>query len=44
VEIRNLGKSGLRVSAVGLGTNNLGQRLDASASRIVVQAAATATR
>jgi aryl-alcohol dehydrogenase-like predicted oxidoreductase len=39
VELRNLGTSGLRVSAVGLGTNNLGQRLDASASRIVVQAA-----
>jgi aryl-alcohol dehydrogenase-like predicted oxidoreductase len=39
VDIRNLGTSGLRVSAVGLGTNNLGQRLDASSSRIVVQAA-----
>lgn len=39
METRNLGSSGLRVSAVGLGTNNLGQRLDASASRIVVQAA-----
>lgn len=39
MEIRNLGASGLRVSAVGLGTNNLGQRLDAAASRIVVHAA-----
>jgi aryl-alcohol dehydrogenase-like predicted oxidoreductase len=39
VELRNLGPSGLRVSAVGLGCNNLGGRLDPSASRIVVQAA-----
>jgi aryl-alcohol dehydrogenase-like predicted oxidoreductase len=39
VELRNLGTSGLRVSAVGLGCNNLGGRLDASSSRIVVQAA-----
>lgn len=41
MEIRNLGTSGLRVSAVGLGCNNLGGRLDGSASRIVVQAALT---
>jgi aryl-alcohol dehydrogenase-like predicted oxidoreductase len=39
VQLRNLGRSGLRVSAVGLGCNNLGGRLDASASRLVVQAA-----
>jgi aryl-alcohol dehydrogenase-like predicted oxidoreductase len=39
MELRNLGSSGLRVSAVGLGCNNLGGRLDASASRIVVHAA-----
>jgi aryl-alcohol dehydrogenase-like predicted oxidoreductase len=41
VELRNLGRSGLRVSAVGLGCNNLGGRLDPSASRVVVQAALT---
>jgi aryl-alcohol dehydrogenase-like predicted oxidoreductase len=41
VELRNLGTSGLRVSAVGLGCNNLGGRLDPSASRIVVQSALT---
>ncbi len=39
MELRNLGRSGLRVSAVGLGCNNLGGRLDPSASRRVVQAA-----
>jgi aryl-alcohol dehydrogenase-like predicted oxidoreductase len=39
VELRNLGTSGLRVSAVGLGCNNLGGRLDPSSSRNVVQAA-----
>lgn len=39
MELRNLGRSGLRVSAVGLGCNNLGGRLDPSASRVVVQAA-----
>src|ERR1700733_6559226 len=41
MELRNLGSSGLRVSAVGLGCNNLGGRLDPSASRVVVQAALT---
>jgi len=39
MELRNLGTSGLRVSAVGLGCNNLGGRLDPSSSRLVVQAA-----
>jgi aryl-alcohol dehydrogenase-like predicted oxidoreductase len=39
MELRNLGTSGLRVSSVGLGCNNLGGRLDPSASRVVVQAA-----
>jgi aryl-alcohol dehydrogenase-like predicted oxidoreductase len=39
MELRNLGSSGLRVSAVGLGCNNLGGRLDGAASRVVVQAA-----
>ena len=39
MEIRNLGRSGLRVSAVGLGCNNLGGRIDLVASRRVVDAA-----
>jgi aryl-alcohol dehydrogenase-like predicted oxidoreductase len=39
METRNLGRSGLRVSAVGLGCNNLGGRLDHAASLRVVQAA-----
>ncbi|MET9958361.1 aldo/keto reductase [Streptomyces sp. NPDC006326] len=34
-----LGRSGLRVSAVGLGCNNFGGRLDARATRAVVDAA-----
>ncbi|MEV6953002.1 aldo/keto reductase [Streptomyces sp. NPDC051183] len=34
-----LGSSGLRVSAVGLGCNNFGRRLDAKATREVVDAA-----
>jgi aryl-alcohol dehydrogenase-like predicted oxidoreductase len=33
VEYRNLGNSGLHVSAVGLGCNNFGMRLDAEARR-----------
>ena len=33
MELRNLGTSGLRVSAVGLGCNNFGVRLDSEASR-----------
>jgi aryl-alcohol dehydrogenase-like predicted oxidoreductase len=36
VEYRNLGKSGLKVSVVGLGCNNFGMRIDADAARAVV--------
>ena len=36
---RNLGRSGLRVSAIGLGCNNFGGRIDTEASRRVVHAA-----
>ena len=39
MEIRNLGRSGLRVSAIGLGCNNFGGRIDLAASRSVVDAA-----
>ena len=39
MEERNLGRSGLRVSAVGLGCNNIGGRCDWDASRAVVHAA-----
>jgi aryl-alcohol dehydrogenase-like predicted oxidoreductase len=39
MQIRNLGGSGLRVSAVGLGCNNFGQRIDLEASRKVVHRA-----
>jgi aryl-alcohol dehydrogenase-like predicted oxidoreductase len=39
MQLRNLGKSGLRVSAVGLGCNNFGGRLDLEASRRVVHKA-----
>ena len=39
MEYRRLGRSGLTVSAVGLGTNNLGSRLDLDGSREVVDAA-----
>ncbi len=39
MQIRNLGSSGLRVSAIGLGCNNLGGRIDLAASRRVVDAA-----
>ena len=39
MEFRRLGKSGLTVSAVGLGTNNLGMKLDMDRSREVVHAA-----
>lgn len=39
MEFRRLGKSGLVVSAVGLGTNNFGMKLDAEQSRAVTHAA-----
>ena len=39
MEIRNLGGSGLRVSAVGLGRNNFGQRLDVEGTRKVIHKA-----
>ena len=39
MQIRNLGGSGLRVSAVGLGCNNFGQRTDLETSRKVVHKA-----
>lgn len=39
METRNLGSSGLRVSAVGLGCNNFGGRLGLEATRAVVDAA-----
>jgi aryl-alcohol dehydrogenase-like predicted oxidoreductase len=39
MEFRRLGNSGLVVSVVGLGTNNLGMKLDDQQSRDVVQAA-----
>ncbi|MBI3707984.1 MAG: aldo/keto reductase [Proteobacteria bacterium] len=39
MELRNLGKSGLRVSVVGLGCNNFGGRIDLEATRKVVHKA-----
>jgi aryl-alcohol dehydrogenase-like predicted oxidoreductase len=39
MQIRNLGVSGLRVSAVGLGCNNFGQRTDLETSRKVIHKA-----
>jgi aryl-alcohol dehydrogenase-like predicted oxidoreductase len=39
MQIRNLGGSGLRVSAVGLGCNNFGLRTDLEASRKVIHRA-----
>lgn len=39
MEYRRLGSSGLEVSAVGLGTNNFGGRIDSDASVAVVQRA-----
>jgi aryl-alcohol dehydrogenase-like predicted oxidoreductase len=39
MEIRNLGGSGLRVSVVGLGCNNFGQRLDVEGTRKVIHKA-----
>src|SRR5690349_16095665 len=37
--LRNFGTTGLRVSAVGLGCNNFGTRLDSAATTAVVHAA-----
>ena len=39
MELRNLGRSGLRVSLVGLGCNNFGGRIEIEASRKVVHKA-----
>eukprot|EP01042_Synura_sphagnicola_P034093 gene34093-43737_t len=39
MQFRNLGRSGLRVSLVGLGCNNFGGRIDLDAARKVVDAA-----
>jgi len=39
MEMRNLGRSGLRVSAVGIGCNNFGQRADLEKTKEVVHAA-----
>lgn len=39
MKLRNLGKSGLRVSVVGLGCNNFGGRIDLEASTKVIHAA-----
>lgn len=39
MDIRNLGRSGLRVSAIGLGCNNFGGRIDLDATRAVIHKA-----
>jgi aryl-alcohol dehydrogenase-like predicted oxidoreductase len=39
MELRNLGASGLRVSLVGLGCNNFGQRMDLESARKVIHKA-----
>jgi aryl-alcohol dehydrogenase-like predicted oxidoreductase len=39
MEIRNLGQSGLRVSAIGLGCNNFGTRINDDATRAVIHKA-----
>ena len=39
MEFRNLGRSGLRVSVIGLGCNNFGGRLDLAGTKTVIHAA-----
>ncbi|MEE8422277.1 MAG: aldo/keto reductase [Dehalococcoidia bacterium] len=39
MEYRNLGRSGLEVSVIGLGTNNFGMRMDQDATQVVVDKA-----
>jgi aryl-alcohol dehydrogenase-like predicted oxidoreductase len=39
MEIRNLGRAGLRVSAIGLGCNNFGGRIDEAATKAVIHKA-----
>jgi aryl-alcohol dehydrogenase-like predicted oxidoreductase len=39
MELRNLGRSGLLVSAIGLGCNNFGGRLDLAGTKTVIHAA-----
>ena len=39
MDIRNLGRSGLKVSAIGLGCNNFGGRLDLAGTKAVIHAA-----
>ncbi len=39
MDIRNLGRSGLRVSTIGLGCNNFGGRIDEAATKLVIHKA-----
>lgn len=39
MEFRRLGRSGLRVSAIGLGTNNFGKRVDSNGTAQIIQQA-----
>lgn len=39
MDLRNLGRSGLKVSAIGLGANNFGMRIDQAQTQAVVDAA-----
>jgi aryl-alcohol dehydrogenase-like predicted oxidoreductase len=39
MEMRNLGRSGLRVSSIGLGCNNFGGRIDEDAAKVVIHKA-----